>query len=524
MSLFHSLLSSQSRWDNNFNTNSSNQQLWATIGDSIGRGRNDEDSDIGPPSIYAGTIYEHIDGVGLTDLQTTDLAAANDGSQWKKAGMDYYKYTQYKMCISNNAVSGASFFPRTASGFPDWSSTGSLRAAFDSKIADGLTRTGTSRLRGAFLVMGINDAIGSEDLADIEAAVDDLFLWFFTNYPNVPLYVWNVGFNAGVADARVTAIRGYIAAAVADYPDQAFMVLELANYLDWFGSDGIHMTQFGNDLTGAQTIQTMREQGLIASRPASYTFGAGAQAIINAFPTALTVDEQRIVNDIYEYHASFPIWNLYDRFVIMTFNDPDNSLHDWVGSAEFTNVGASHSNLGWETDGTTSSYLNTNFDPAADGVAWTTNSAHAVMVIVKNLHPNTTAGLYIGAIGPTANQRVQLSNNALTGLSYRINDGNSPGTILSGATMVNGGYYRALRDASNSSEMNVNMLTPGGSSGTAVANTTVDIYVGLRNNNDSTRDFPVNTHFGAITFGGGTIPHTGVMRTLRNAIVSLMVI
>lgn len=523
MSLFQSLLAAQSRWDNNFNTNFSGQQVWGIIGDSIGRGRNDEDGDIGPHSIYASTVYQFRPGTGIVDLQDLDLQGANDGSQWKKWAMDYYKYTQYKPVIAAGAVGSASFYPRSGFGTNNWSASGVNRGDFETLVTSALSATGTTRLRGAFLVLGINDAIGSESLASIETEVDNLFAWFFSTYPNVPLYVWNIGYDAGVATSRVTSIRGYIQNAVNDYPNEAFMVLELEDYLDYHGVDGIHLTQFGNDLTGAQTTQTMRQQFLMANRPLPYSFSAGAQAVINAFPTALTEDEKKIVSDTYEYHAGFSIWTTYDRFCIMTFNDASNSLHDWVGSNEFTGNSINHSVLGNETTGVSTSYINTNFDPAADGSAWTTNSCHAVLIVVKNLHPASTVGIYLGAIGTTANQRVQLSNNASTGLTYRINDGNSPGSFGTG-TFANGGYYKAIRLSGSSSGMYENITSILGSSGTAVANTTVDIYVGVRNNNDSTRDFPVNTHFGAVTFGSGAIPHTGVMRALRNVVVSLMVI
>lgn len=499
-------------------TNGSGQQLWGLLGDSIANGRNDEDLDIGPQTIYTATVFEHVLNTGIVDLKDADLANSNDGSQWKKAGMDFYKYTGHKMVFSNGAVSGSSFFPR--SGFTDWSSSGVNRALFQTKMSNGLNFVGVGKMRGVFMHMGINDAFGSESLASIETAVHDFFNWFHLTYPTTHLYVWNIGFIGGVATSRVLSVRSYIVDSVAEHTN-AHIVLNLSNYLDYHGVDGLHLTQFGNDLTGAATIQFMRVNGLISNDPVIYSPAATAAGVIAAFPTALSTDEAKIVNDFVEYMDNFSIWDDIDAIVCTHFGAQNNSLHDMKGVTNPVNNGGTWtSHQGIALSGATSSRINTDFIPSTDGVNFIQNDAEYIYILTKNNHSIGVAGIHMGAIGSSTNKRVQLGQNTSGGWTWRINDNNS--NSVGSAALKNGGYYRGRRNASNTSDGKENMLNSP-ASGTAVSICDVEVVIGCRNNN-GVLDFPAAHVVGLWGFGDSTIPHTGVMRQCRNIVVSLMVL
>jgi hypothetical protein len=510
-------------FDDATNTNGSNQQLWVTAGNSLARGSNDQDTDIGPESNYAATVFEHIQNSGIVDLQTTDLAGSNTGSPWKKAGMDYYKHTGYKMVLSNCAIGGATF---AADGDGNnWSSTGDNRALMVTKVNNGLGHVGggVTKARGCLFECGPNDATGVVDLADIEIAIHDFFDWFETTFPGVPIYVWNIGRIAAGVTARVLEIQGYIRDAVAEHAD-AHIVLELADYLDYFRTaDGIHLTQFGQDLCGAATIQYLRENSLIANSPVDYTIGATAQGVINGFPVALTTDEQKILNDFVVNLSAIAgdAWNDLDVLVCPAFLNASNALHDMKGTTTPVNNGATHiPGTGFSLLGATSSRINTDFIPSANGVNYVQNDAQWIYLMVKNNHPSGVAGVFMGGVGSIANKRVQLGQNTTGGITWRINDNNS--SVLGAALALNGVYYRAIRSASNVSSFREN-LTSQNQAGTAVSILDAEITIGCRNNN-GVLDFPAAHIVGMYGFADATVPGTVVMRACRNMVVSLMVL
>jgi hypothetical protein len=498
--------------------NGSNQLAIATLGDSLGKGNNNGTGEIGPPTIYAGTVYEIRTGV-VTDIQNLDLQGSNNGSAWKKWGMDFYKYTSGKPVITNTA-SGSSRFTPDGVDNNNWSATGTLRTSFEANVSALVAELGVDYLYMCVGHCGINDAEDATPLSEIEDAIIDTFDWFFTTYPNSKLCLWRLGKGASGVTARVTAINGYLDAACALYPGKAFMVLDLDQFLDYY-SDLVHLSQFGQDLAGATTAKYQLDNDIIPDNPVPYTFSAEAQAIINAFPTPLTTDEQKIVNDVFQYQFDSGDWSFYDRYVGFGFSALNNALHDWKGSNEFINDGATQSDLGGiRTGGTTTSIVRTNYVPSVNGSQWQTNSAHASVLIIKTNSDNLTARGFWGAMGASTNERSFLVQNIGGAMAWRINDNNSNTTV--GTGVLNGGWYRNIRTASNAASLNQNNGNQG-NTGTAVLNTDVEILIGCRNNN-GVRELPVDAVFGAFTLGSGGVAHLGILRTIRNMVVSLMVL
>lgn len=235
--------------NNLFNTTEDGKQLIVVIGDSIARGTSDSDG----PTPTAGTVYEW-NGSSTVQVGSTDLVSAATGSPWPKMGIDYNTATTRKIVYSSSGSGGSNFSPDGDNN--NWSTTGTLYNAMKTKVNNGLANIGLSRPRAIFMILGINDARASSNLATVEADVISLFDRLYTDYPNTRVYVVNVGReNAGIVTARIDSVRGYIQTEVTAR-ENVFMAADLRTYAidhpEYYDDDNLHLNQTGNNALGAE--------------------------------------------------------------------------------------------------------------------------------------------------------------------------------------------------------------------------------------------------------------------------------
>lgn len=236
-------------FNNEFNTTGDGEQLFVIIGNSIARGTSAGEG----PTPSAGTVFEW-NGSAVVEVSNDDLIAAATGSQWPKMGIDYNTATGYKPVFSNSGVGGADFSNPGDNSY--WATGGTLYPAMKTKVNNALTELSLTRPRGIFVILGINDARGSQDLVDVEAAITDVFDKLEADWPDTRIYVVNIGREAaGSATARINAIRGYLANEVTARENVVF-AFDLRIYADdipsYYAVDNLHLTQTGNDALGAE--------------------------------------------------------------------------------------------------------------------------------------------------------------------------------------------------------------------------------------------------------------------------------
>lgn len=235
--------------NNEFNTNESGQQLFVIIGNSIARGTSSGEG----PTPSANTVYEW-NGTAVVQVSNDDLIAAATGSPWPKMGIDYNAAKGYKPVFSNSAVGGADFSNPGNNTY--WATGGTLYPAMKTKTNNALAELGLTRPRGIFVILGINDARGSQDLGDVETAIEDVFDKLEADWPDTRIYVVNLGREAsGSSTARINAIRGYLASVVTARENVRF-AFDLRIYADeipaYYAGDNLHLNQTGNDALGAE--------------------------------------------------------------------------------------------------------------------------------------------------------------------------------------------------------------------------------------------------------------------------------
>lgn len=229
-------------------TNGSNQQAFLIIGDSIARGTSNGDG----PTPAAGTVYEYINSV--VQVGSTDLNNAVTGSQWPKFGIDYNAATGFKPVFINRAEGGSEFSPNGDTN--NWSTSGNRYGIAQTAAENCLSAMGVTQLRAIFIVLGVNDARGSVDLAQIQLDVDSLFNRLQIDYPGTPVYMVNVGrTESAISNARIDAVRSYITAAIngSSLFKMAFDLRDYAvNNPEYYGDDNLHLNQTGCDALGAE--------------------------------------------------------------------------------------------------------------------------------------------------------------------------------------------------------------------------------------------------------------------------------
>lgn len=230
------------------NTTMDGKQVFVIIGNSIAVGR----SETWGPRPYFYTVFEW-NGSAVVPVVNLDLADANDGSPWPQMGIDYNTTMSKKPVFVSTAVSGAYFSETTGDGGNNWSTTGARYSAMITKVNSGLAAVGVDEPRGIFIELGINDSRSSVALSQVETDVISLFSRLQTDFPDVPVYVTEIGrHQTAISDARIDAIRGYLENEIGGNVKMAYDLRIFANdFPEYYSGDLIHLNQTGNNAWGA---------------------------------------------------------------------------------------------------------------------------------------------------------------------------------------------------------------------------------------------------------------------------------
>ena len=142
--------------------------------------------------------------------------------------------------------------------------------------------------------------------------------------------------------------------------------------------------------------------------------------------------QQTLQNDLLVALKAAGVWSKLDTFAnFATDGDSDFALIDWIRLTDYTAVNSPTftSNQGYQFNGT-SSYINTNFNPATQGVNYTLNNASRGFYLYNSIASplgidgNTiTFDNGIFRLDGTANIRINSTNNINTNYSFGVSSG-----------------------------------------------------------------------------------------------------
>jgi hypothetical protein len=167
---------------------------------------------------------------------------------------------------------------------------------------------------------------------------------------------------------------------------------------------------------------TLRVRGISGIQSIGVSFDADYQAVLDYATTQgytlPSAGQQLLQNQLVVDLKDGGIWSKLDTFgVFATDGDSDFALIDWIGLSQYTAVNSPTftTDEGFQGDGT-SSYINTNFNPATQGVNFANNNAGI------SLYVKIAQTLGVDIFGETSSAiRLRNANNVL----QRLNAGSN---------------------------------------------------------------------------------------------------
>ncbi|MEJ8757164.1 sialate O-acetylesterase [Pontibacter sp. H259] len=241
---------------------SNNSEIIVVIGDSIANGTNERTGLKGPDA--TGALFEW-DGTSLHNVTTNDTKTANTGS-WHPSHANAYKQrTGRNTILVEGALGGAEWYPHNDN--INWYETGTLYQPLIRNVKSALTTFKVKKVRAVYIVLGVNDARGTQTIADIKKGMTSLIDRLNKDLDTPTIRIVNIGrAEAGITN-RVMDVRKLIDNQDAGYTysdkqqhgiglvqqyDNVFLADDLARYegLGFYHTDNLHLTQAGNNYLG----------------------------------------------------------------------------------------------------------------------------------------------------------------------------------------------------------------------------------------------------------------------------------
>lgn len=239
--------------------------LFWVLGDSISRGTSEAD---GPnPN---GALKEW-NGASLETITDTDVWKANVGSQWPQFAITYKQLTGKNVIGVFSGSGGAEWYPN--GDLNNWapSPDGNRYDGAKGQAQYILNNYGASKLRGVFIILGINDARGTQTIPNIKSGMDSLITRINNDMGTPPIYLVQIGrsessvnggFTSRVRDVQKLIDNsdaghmfndgGQYGIGLAQRYSNVRVVDHLERYvaLGYYSADNLHLTQAGNNYLG----------------------------------------------------------------------------------------------------------------------------------------------------------------------------------------------------------------------------------------------------------------------------------
>ncbi|NDK56182.1 SGNH/GDSL hydrolase family protein [Pontibacter fetidus] len=243
-------------------TTNNNAEIIVVIGDSIANGTNERDGKKGPDP--DGALLEW-DGSSLYTVTNTDTKTANLGSWHPSHAIAYKQKTGKNTILIEGALGGAEWYPHNDN--VNWYETGSLYKPLLENVKSALQTFGAKKVRVVYIVLGVNDARGTQSIANVRRGMFSLIDRLNQDLEIPAIRIVNIGRAEKGITERVQDVRKLIDNADANYIysdgqqhglglvqiyNNVKLADDLARYegLGLYHTDNLHLTQAGNNYLG----------------------------------------------------------------------------------------------------------------------------------------------------------------------------------------------------------------------------------------------------------------------------------
>ena len=242
------------------------------------------------------------------------------------------------------------------------------------------------------------------------------------------------------------------------------------------------------------------------------SFEPESKLLFSYFSVAPTTQRKKIINKLIKKLIADGNWSTLDALWVMASHSQQGALINWKnpGSNTLTEVNAPAwvVNKGYTSDG--ASYLNTNFNPATDGLNYTKNSA----------------SLHIYSRTDINEAKYDFGNNSSGAVRSHLLTRNSGNTILSslnttGATTIASlnslGFFSSQRTSSTLTTAYRNGSSIGTTADVSADVASLNFFINALNSNGTAAGFSTK-QLSMAAVGGGAITHS----TFNDAIEAYM--
>lgn len=460
------------------------RDITVIIGDSNADGRG---ASI-PASVPAGALFNWD---GATFDAITNQTVANDGSYgsiWQQYATDFYNDTGTATYLVNCASGGSNIVPQGDNN--DWSTTGTLYAAMQTKVANAVADAADSVVTTIVINVGINDIRVPESIADITTHWESLLDRLHSDFPNAEIVLINIGRTETLAFNQLMVQTRNLIVDSAHTRDYCHMLSSGAFYVGVTGGyngDNLHYSQATNDSMGHNFAKWRRYTG---------GYSKWARSIISAHHTdidaTMRTKIQNLITDLGSDFANIPyltplvsddVRNYFIDFTFRSYSAP--------GSGGFLQSG----NDWMDTNGATANCMAcgyyTGFSTTGGG------SGNDFNFFVRVGAIRTAAGS-IGTLFGRLNsgtERVQLTQpSGASDVFYTANDATATATTDDDLVPD---MFHAVGRSSGTKHYYQGTTLISSASVAKVADVNEAIWIGCRNNN-GTLDTPIDADLGFV--------------------------
>lgn len=412
-------------------TNEAGQQVIGIFGDSKAAGNSNGVGETPEPN----TVWQYIRTGSIGAVTNTDLLYVNNtGSQWPRVGIRWYNGFGRQPIFVQNGLGGSNFYS-VDGGTDSWDTNGTLYSSAVGRINACLALAGVSKMKAAFIVLGVNDVNSVDTLATVLAAIPSLITRINNDFPDTTIYISIPG-QSITPNARVGSIKKAVMALSSSFSNVHVTVNEVTMFSNGYYADALHWTAAGNakwaDMTMDYVLSTEADKDVRRVQNAT-------------FITPLSTAHKAVYKAFVLGQKSNGNWSKFTSLQIYRGSSKANVLTDLTGYTAARDFGFTHaSNDKVSFDGV-STYMQTYFNPVAYPGDTTQND---FIFGLKTGNANTAAGVLATLYGNTTTARTMLQQTTTPATAFNAN-ANAATNYTTDTKIQANTRYCARRSASN---------------------------------------------------------------------------
>jgi hypothetical protein len=411
-------------------TTADGKQAFLIIGDSTGAGRT-TGGEVGPTA-SAGILYEY-NGVDLTQLTTAEVSTANTGSPWKQFGITYNSNFGNKVVLIAKGSAGSNFYPDGDNN--NWYTSGDLYTPAKTAANDCLAFLGITKLKGVFVMLGVNDVRAATTIANIQTGIDSFMTRIQADFPDTPILMILPGTTEVTGNSLLLSqTRDYLIQKAKDNTN-VYVVAAGASlrYGGYFDTDTLHYNQNGNNEIGKMFVRWYNNS--------SYTNKWVRAVISNHFDDLSTNRKNLISTFVTNQINNGNYWKLEHLSVHKTTIEANLGI-DWsfMGQVQKSGSPVFTANNNVASDGSSNHILPTT-NASVQKIRASQNDGILGQKLKTRVTASGVAAVFYGGGNATASVTVQQTT---TNVAYRYNDNTI--TTMADASFDNDTLYSVARN------------------------------------------------------------------------------